>query len=293
MNSAIVPRPFHRTRMMAIWRSAGWPCRDAVELDLVGAGWATLAKDGNGHETIRLTDLGIQLLAGFRRRNLRSLSAHDQLAGRVAADLMAAGRVVWRELSLRARVNDSRPALVGPTLSTEALWQDDQPDSTPPDPSQVPNGSWRMARPDVFSVRSTSVERHLQPIVHEVKVSRADLLSDLRHAAKRDSYRWLSCETFYVLPTDVAEPQEIPEEFGVWLLKGPIESGVLELARPAKHTPCKLPFQVWMALAKATPLRFDSEPSQLELGAASEQDAADAEPAMHVRLHQAWTPSGP
>ena len=127
-----------------------------------------------------------------------------------------------------------------------------------------------MARPDVFSVRNTSVERHLQPIVHEIKVSRADLLSDLRHVAKRESYRWLSCETFYVLPMGVAEPQEIPEEFGVWLLNGPIESGVLELARPARHTPCKLPFQVWMALAKATPLRLDSEPSQRELGAESE-----------------------
>ena len=57
-----------------------------------------------------------------------------------------------------------------------------------------------MARPDVFSVRHTSVESYLQPMVHEVKVSRADLLSDLRHDAKRESYQWLSCETYYVFP---------------------------------------------------------------------------------------------
>ena len=110
-----------------------------------------------------------------------------------------------------------------------------------------------MARPDVFSVRRTSVEDYLQPMVHEVKVSRADLLSDLRHAAKRESYQWLSCETYYVLPADVAEPHEIPEDFGVWLLNGTDRSGTLDLVRPARHVPCKLPFEVWMALAKATP----------------------------------------
>ena len=135
-----------------------------------------------------------------------------------------------------------------------------------------------MARPDVFSVRRTSVEDYLQPMVHEIKVSRADLLSDLRHAAKRESYRWLSCETFYVLPVGVAEPHEIPEPFGVWLLHGPVDSGSLELARPARHVPCKLPFSVWMALAQATPAGLDGEAVQQELGdtsAARDGAAAD------------------
>jgi hypothetical protein len=103
-------------------------------------------------------------------------------------------------------------------------------------------------------------------MVHEVKVSRADLLSDLRHAAKRESYRWLSCETYYVLPAGVAEPHEIPQDFGVWLLNGPIESGTLDLARPARHAPCRLPFPVWMALAKATPVGLSGEAIQRELG---------------------------
>ena len=112
-----------------------------MELDLVAAGWATLSEDRNGHESIRLTDLGIQLLAESRRRNLRSQSAHDQLAGRFAAELMAAGRVVWRELSLRARVTDGNPALFGLALGTEALLHEEEADSAPPDPSRVPNGS--------------------------------------------------------------------------------------------------------------------------------------------------------
>ena len=260
----IAPRRIHLTRLMSIWRSAGWPCRDAVELDLVAAGWATLVEGPDGHETIRLTDAGVRLLADSRQRNQRSLSAHDQLAVRVAAHLMASGRIVWRELSLRARIaaDDLLPDGAAPMID-EALWLDDEATSEQPHQGKA---SWRMARPDVFSVRRTSVEAYLQPMVHEVKVSRADLLSDLRHAAKRESYQWLSCETYYVLPAGVAEPHEIPEAFGVWLLNGPIDSGTLDLARPARHAPCKLPFPVWMALAKATPAGMDGEAVQRELG---------------------------
>jgi hypothetical protein len=191
---------------------------------------------------------------------------------------MAAGRIVWRELSVRARITSPDEPSDGTTSSfDEALWLDDEtiPRSHHPGPS-----SWRMARPDVFSVRRTSVEDYLQPMIHEVKVSRADLLSDLRHAAKRESYRWLSCETFYVLPTGVAEPQEIPEPFGVWLLHGPMDSGSLELARQARHVPCKLPFSVWMALAQATPAGLDGEAVQQELGdTAAARDGAAADDA--------------
>ena len=281
----IVPRRTHLARLMSIWRSAGWPCRDAVELDLVAAGWATLAEDAGGHETIRLTDAGIRLLADSRQRNQRSLSAHDQLAARVAANLMTAGRIVWRELSLRARITTHDPPPAGAALITdEALWLDDE---TISQQHHEGKASWRMARPDVFSVRRTSVEEYLQPMVHEVKVSRADLLSDLRHAAKRESYQWLSCETYYVLPAGVAEPHEIPEAFGVWLLNGPIDSGTLDLVRPARHAPCMLPFSVWMALAKATPASLDGESTQRELGDTAAEGAVVADAAIDAQLHKA------
>ena len=287
MDSAlpIAHRRIHLTRLMSIWRSAGWPCRDAVELDLVAAGWATLAEGAGGHETIRLTAAGIRLLADSRQRNQRSLSAHDQLAARVAANLMAAGRIVWRELSLRARITTNDPPTAGvASMTDEALWLDDE---TITQQRHHGKASWRMARPDVFSVRRTSVEDYLQPMVHEVKVSRADLLSDLRHAAKRESYQWLSCETYYVLPAGVAEPHEIPEAFGVWLLNGPIDSGTLDLVRPARHAPCTLPFPVWMALAKATPTSLDGESTQRELGDTAAEGAVVADAAIDAQLHKA------
>ena len=277
----IPPRRAHLTRLMAIWRSAGWPCRDGIELDLIACGWATLLSI-DGHESIRLTDTGIRLLAQERHRNRRCLSAHDRLAQRVAEHLMASGRIVWRELALRAKVvvhaepvNDVGPPAGNP------LWPLDPYEQTA---IHQPHrkASWRVARPDVFSVRHTSVEDYLQPMVHEVKVSRADLLSDLRHADKRESYQWLSCETCYVFPAGMAEPHEIPAAFGVWVLNGLIDGGTFDIVRPAVHTPCRLPFSVWMTLAKSSPMRLDGEPAQRQLG----ETADCAPPASHTGLDE-------
>ena len=268
----IAPRRVHRTRLMAIWRSAGWPCRDAIELDLLAAGWASQSQTPEGFETIRLTEAGIRLLAESRQKGQRALSMHDQLALRMAAQLTAAGRIVWHELSLRARVAADGNSVIDPALpAVEALWADEAPLNSVAPPAGG-KAVWRMARPDVFSIRNTTVESYLQPMVHEVKVSRADLLSDLRHGAKRESYQWLSCETYYVFPAGIADLAEIPEAFGVWVLEGSVESGALVLARPAKHAPCKLPFFVWMALAKATPVRLEQDAVQAQLGSPAEQE---------------------
>ena len=273
----IAPRRVHLSRLLTIWRSAGWPCRDAIEIDLLGAGWITVDAGVGGHETLRLTDAGIRLLAERRQRNQRCTSAHDRLADRVARQLMEAGRVVWRELSLRSQAGVEPAAepsalpLVGQADDPGAMRLDADNAGAMPGAGKA---AWRIARPDVFSVRHTTVERYLHPMVHEIKVSRADLLSDLRHPAKCESYRWLSCETWYVFPAGVAQPQEIPEVFGVWLLDGAVDDGRLECVRPARHVPCKLPFAVWMALARATPAQGGEARAQGLLGADPAHDPA-------------------
>ncbi|MDY0748620.1 hypothetical protein SNE35_29250 [Paucibacter sp. R3-3] len=243
---------FHKTRLMQVWRSAGWPCKDGLEIDLLAAGLISLQMM-DGRETLRLTEAGIRLLAESRQRGQRALSAHDRLGQRFAEHLLAQGRVVWRELSLRAQVEDESPPVQDPTPAA-VLWN-----AADEEPAQLMPKVWRMARPDLFSIRNTSVEAYLQPQVHEIKVSRADLLSDLRHAAKRQAYQWLCSECSYVFPVAVARPNEIPEQFGVWVLHGGIDDGEFELLRPAQHRPVKLPFAVWMALSKAAPLRVEAE----------------------------------
>ena len=267
---------FHRTRLMQIWRSAGWPCKDGLEIDLLAAGLIRLHIAADGCETLRLTDEGIRTLAQARQRGVRALSLHDRLGQKFAAQLLASGRIVWTELSLRA-VIDTVPVgdVVPPAATADApantapamapLWADD--DHAPA--ARAAANVWRMARPDLFSVRNTSVPAYLQPMVHEVKASRADLLSDLRHDAKRQAYQWLCEECYYVFPADIAEPEEIPEHFGIWVLHGSVEDGRFELLRPARHNRCTLPFSVWMALCKATPLRSEEDLAQAHLGEAS------------------------
>lgn len=264
---------FHRTRLMQIWRSAGWPCKDGLEIDLLAAGLITLQISPDGCETLRLTDEGIRALALARQRSVRALSTHDRLGQKFATQLLASGRIVWPELSLRAMIDSAPVASTsiteGPTAAALAtapamapLWASD--DNTPT--ARAAANVWRMARPDLFSLRNTSVPAYLQPMVHEVKASRADLLSDLRHDAKRQAYQWLCEECYYVFPAGIAEPEEIPEHFGIWVLQGGLDAGRFELLRPARHTPCTLPFAVWMALCKATPLRNNEDKAQAQLG---------------------------
>lgn len=268
-------RPVHLARLKSLWRSAGWPCRDAIELDLLAARWIAVERDGDGRETLRVTEAGLDLLAAARRRRSRGESPHDRLAARIGAQLVAQGRIVWRELSLRARVAlpqaDDGPPLAMPGLPF--LHAAAEPQAVAPSASGTAS-AWRVARPDVFSIRNTSVEQYLHPVVHEIKVNRADLLSDLRNPAKGAAYAALSCETCYVFPADVATPEEIPEPFGVWIVRGSVDDGAIEIARPARHTTRTLPFAVWMALARSTPsFDVDTEPAQPELAAAPDECA--------------------
>ena len=231
-----------------------------------------------GHEKLRLSESGLALIAASRQRNQRALSSHDRLAERVAAHLHDAGRVVWRDLSLRAKV-EQEPEINLPAQALDLFSQDMQGNAVALSVSQAtpapveaagtfePHVSgWRMARPDVFSVRNTSVEAYLHPVVHEIKVSRADLFSDLRHAAKRASYQWLCCECHYVFPVGIAQPDELPLELGVWVIHGDIDTGRLEQLRPARHSSCTLPFTVWLSLAKATSWQPERDSRQVHLG---------------------------
>ena len=228
MPDAFKPHTLHRRRLRAVWRSAGWPCHDMVEVELLAAGLLERVRSATGHETLRVTDAGIALLAETLQRNRRTRDAHEALVERVAREMTRSGRLAWRGLSLRARVGDG----------------------------------WAMAMPDVYSIRHTTVEAYLEPIVHEIKVRRADLLCDLRIAAKRAAYVQLSSECWYVIARGIAEPDEIPPECGVMVAT---DEG-LDVARPAPKRAMQVPFGLWMALARATPLDgWRSEDAQQDL----------------------------
>jgi hypothetical protein len=230
----------HARRLREIYRSAGWPCQDLLEIELLAAGMLDRVRSAGGHETLRVTDAGVRMLAATLASNRAAFTAHESLVEQVALEMWRAGRVAWRGLSLRAQVPQE-----GNALETQ----------------------WCIAKPDVFSIRNTSVANYVDPVVHEVKVRRADLLGDLKHAAKRAAYLDLG-ECWYVLGCDakgraIAEPDEVPAECGVMIF----ERGRFTVARAApRRSRNSLPFGVWMALAKATPIAGLDEDAQAMLG---------------------------
>jgi hypothetical protein len=228
----------HDRRLREIYRSAGWPSQDMIEIELLAAGLLERVAAASGHETLRVTDAGVQHLADAFTRNRAVRSAHEALVERVALEMGRAGRVVWRGLRLRVQPQVQVPG--------EAL------------PQTLP---WSMASPDVFSIRNSSVEAYLQPIVHEIKVSRADLLGELRKPAKSAAYRALCGQCWFVLKAGIATVEEIPEDYGVLFAHGE----QLELARPAPKRAHRLDFATWMALARSTPQAPPEDEAQARL----------------------------
>jgi hypothetical protein len=230
----------HARRLRDVYRSAGWPCQDPLEIELLAAGLLERVLSAAGHESLRVTPEGLRLVAATLRDNRARLSAHEALVERVAREMVRAGRVAWRGLSLRAQVPGESDALA----------------------------QWCMCKPDVFSIRNTSVAEYVEPVVHEVKVRRSDLLADLRQAPKRAAYLDLG-ECWYVLGADakgrcIGAPDEIPEGCGVLV----VENDRLVVARAAARARrAALPFGVWMALAKATPMTGMDEDAQGMLAA--------------------------
>ena len=222
----------HHRRLRAVWHSAGWPYQDLLEVELLAAGLLQRQQDAHGRDTVRVTDAGLQLLQATLMKNRAARDQHEQLVGQVARAMQRAGRVVWRGLSLRARVGEQ------------------------PVPEGGAEPGWAIAMPDVYSIRHTTVEDYVEPVAHEIKVRRADLLADLRRPAKGEAYRWLSSECWYVLREGIAQPEEIPPVYGVLLADA---GGGLSVARPAPRRPMRLPFMVWMALARAVPEPADDD----------------------------------
>jgi hypothetical protein len=241
----------HARRLREVYRSAGWPCCDTIEVELLAAGLLERVRSLQGHETLRVTDAGIARMAVALTVNRAALSPHEALVERVAREMTRGGRIAWRGLGLRARL---------------------------PPLEEGGKPRWCVARPDVFSIRNTSVEAYAHPIVHEVKVSRADLLGDLRKPDKRAAYLDLGGECWYVLGNDaggrcIASPDEIPAECGVLTLEGER----LVVARAALHRSLpRMPFPLWMALAKAQPVAGFDEELQPDLGELQEVPAQPA-----------------
>jgi len=218
----------HLRRLRQYYRSAGWPCRDNIEIDLLRQGLVRreMAAAGTpGLEAIVVTESGIAALARFLETNRHAHSEHEMLVDRVARFLLAEKRLVFRGIGMRTYLDET----------------------------------WALSRPDVFSVRHVTSSRRLHPAVHEIKVNRADLLGDLKKESKRRGYQSYSQSFYYVILEGIADTSEIPGDCGLMIAT----SGKLRLVRAAPHRTATLTTAHWMALARGRAEFDDDENPQL------------------------------
>jgi hypothetical protein len=131
-----------------------------------------------------------------------------------------------------------------------------------------------VARPDVFSIRRTTVEARLEPVVHEIKVSRADLLADLKRPDKGRAYRAVAGECWYVVREGLCQAHEVPADYGLMVAHGD-EAGPLEVLRPAPRRPVRPGLALWMALARANAEPPTDDEAQPGLAAVDGDDEGD------------------
>ncbi|HOE43111.1 MAG TPA: hypothetical protein PLB25_15990 [Rhodoferax sp.] len=150
----------HAQRLREVYRSAGWPYQDVVEIDLLAAGLLERVTTDSGHAVVRVTDAGIGHLAIATQGNRLARTAHETLVEKVVESMLRDGRIAWTGLSLRAKVAGA----------------------------DADDTYWKMCQRDVFSIRNISRHDYLEPVVHEIRVSRADLLGDLKRPEKLAEY---------------------------------------------------------------------------------------------------------
>lgn len=217
----------HERRLREIYRSAGWPSLDAIEIDLLNAGLVERVERDGGMHTLRVTDAGLAALAVHLERNRRAFDDHEALVDAVVRLLTGAGRLVYRNLALRAPVD----------------------------------GAWRACRADVYSLRPSTVAAYTCPAIHEIKARRADLLADLARPDKRAAYQAVSSEFYYVFPEGLAALDEIPVDCGV-VLVGP--QG-LRAGRPSPRRAVQPGLSDWLSIARRAAEPGTADSAQLPL----------------------------
>lgn len=151
-----------------------------IDIDLLNYGWI-LPSTQPGIKGFLASPLGIQAFKDLRRRQSTKFDTHNTLASRLAQYLQVRSRITYENIELRASYE----------------------------------GRVRPCRPDVFSLMCTYKATKLHPFIHEVKVSRADFLNEVKNERKLALYSQLAERVFFVTPQDMVERQEIQEPYGL------------------------------------------------------------------------------
>jgi len=185
---------------------------DGIDLDLIGFKLIEATPDTYSGNRVALSTLGIETLHQHRQATITTRSVHHQLGARLAKYLRRQGRITWENIEFRNWIM-TKPI----RNSAEAL--------------NYPH--WQCVRPDVFSIAPSLQSKYTNPCVHEVKVSRADFLSDVAKPEKREAYAAMAEAVYYVAKDGIIDPAEVPQGYGLLVER---QDGEFVLAkRPRKR----------------------------------------------------------
>ncbi|ABE47278.1 hypothetical protein [Polaromonas sp. JS666] len=182
---------------------------DSIDLDLIALKTIVLEATGSGYTKIKITELGLATLHQRRQNDLSVRQVHHDLGGRVAEYLREQGRITWENIQFKN------------LMASEDL------KTSGGEPYQF----WKHVRPDVFSIAPTLDMKTANPCVHEVKVSRADFLSDKAKPEKRQAYAMLAQAVYYVAPEGMIQLHELPKEVGLLV---EVKAGQFTLVKRAR-----------------------------------------------------------
>lgn len=72
-----------------------------------------------------------------------------------------------------------------------------------------------ISRPDLYVMKNKENISEIIPVCYEIKHSHSDFMSDVKQPNKRSSYLEISPQLYYVCPTGVIRPEEVPNEAGL------------------------------------------------------------------------------
>ena len=108
------------------------------------------------------------------------------------------------------------------------------------------NYGW--CRPDVYAIQATLSQKKWSPITFEVKVSRADLLADLR-TEKWKRYLPFSARVAIAAPFGIVKPVDLPANLGLIQKE---KNGWVWVKRGQKNNDWELDSRAWMNLCLKT-----------------------------------------
>lgn len=200
---------------------------DGLELQLFAAGFIAYSRTVEGLNFLanaQFTERGMAWLVQNYLRNRNRRGGHERFIDRVAAYVRAMDRVVWKNIELQSQQDPQRLAGIGVF-------------------GAMPVARYNV-RPDLYSVASVLDPRRASPVVHEIKVGRADLLADIADPQKRLGYFTIAERVYYVCPDGVAGKPDIPPECGLIVF----QSERFREVKRARRIPIQLASRTYMTL---------------------------------------------